>query len=91
MDYNEDIDAPPPQDMLNFFAAAYLSSCSSSDSSKYKRAWIKAEVIRSSILFVGECPDAFSRELSIALDHKEIASILTVNGAISPKKNRQRN
>ena len=32
MAYNEDLDLPPPQDISNVFAAADLSSCSSSDS-----------------------------------------------------------
>ena len=53
MDYNEDIDTPPPHDISNVFAAVDLSSHSSSDSNKYKRAWLKAEVIRSSILSAG--------------------------------------
>ena len=67
---NEDIDPPPPQDILNVFTAADLSYCSSSDSDKYIRAWLKAKVIRSSILSTGEFPDACSRALSIALNHK---------------------
>ena len=46
MDGNEELDPPPPQDISNVFAAADLSSCSSSDSAKYKHAWIKAKVIR---------------------------------------------
>ena len=56
MVYNEHLDPPPPQDISNMFAAADLSSHSSSDSTKYKRAWIKAKVIRSYILSAGECP-----------------------------------
>ena len=71
MAYNEDLDPPPPQDISNVFAEAEFSSCSSSDSSKYKRAWLKAKVNRSSILSAGECPDSFSRELFIAPNHKE--------------------
>ena len=55
MAYNEDLDLPPPQDISNLFSAADLSSCSSSDSKKYKRAWLKAKVIRSSILSAGGC------------------------------------
>ena len=70
MAYNEDLDPPPPQDILNVFAAAELSSHSSSDSNKYKRAWLKAKLLRSSILYAGECPDACSRVLSIELNHK---------------------
>ena len=58
MAYNEDQYPPPPQDISNVFAASDLSSHSPSDSDKYKHAWIKAKVIRSSILSVGECPDA---------------------------------
>ena len=49
MAYNEDLYPPPPQDISNLFAAAELSSCSSSNSDKYKRAWIKVKVIRYSI------------------------------------------
>ena len=45
-----------PQDILNVFAAAELSSCSSSNSAKYKRAWLKTKVICSFILSAGECP-----------------------------------
>ena len=53
MAYNEDLDPPQPQDISNVFAAADLSSRSSSDSAKYKCAWLKAKVIRSSILSAG--------------------------------------
>ena len=53
MSDNVDLDPPPPQDIYNVFAAAYLSSRSSSDSDKYKRAWIMAKLIRSSILSDG--------------------------------------
>ena len=35
---NKELDPSPTQDISNIFAAADLSSCSSSDSSKYKRA-----------------------------------------------------
>ena len=70
MAYNEDIYPPPPQDISNLFAAADLSSHSSSYSSKYKCAWLKAKVIRSSILSSGEFPDACSRALSSALIRK---------------------
>ena len=38
MAYNEDLDPPPPHDISNLFAAADLSSQSSYDSVKYKRA-----------------------------------------------------
>ena len=85
MVYNEDLDPPPPQDMSNVFSSADLSYQSSSDSAKYKRAWYKARLIRSSILSYGEIPDACSRALSIALNHEEISSILAVTGAILPK------
>ena len=53
MAYNEDLDPPPPQDIPNVFAAADLSSRSSSDPDKYKRTWLKAKVSRSSILSAG--------------------------------------
>ena len=48
MDYNEGLDPPPPKDISNVFAAAELSSRSSSDSDKYKGAWLKEKVTRSS-------------------------------------------
>ena len=82
MAYNEDLDPPLPQDISNVFAAADLLSFSSSDPAKYKCAWIKAKVVCSSILYAGECPDACSRALSIVLNHKEIASVMSVNGTI---------
>ena len=66
----EELDPPPPQNISNVFAAVDLSSRSSSDLAKYKRAWLKAKVIRSSILSAGECPGACSRALSISLKHK---------------------
>ena len=50
---NEDLDPPPPQDIQNIFAASNLFSHSSSGSAKYKRSWLKAKLIRSSILSVG--------------------------------------
>ena len=53
MAYNEELDPPPPQDILNLFSASEFSSRSSSDSAEYKCAWIKAKVIRSSILSTG--------------------------------------
>ena len=53
MAYNEDLDPPPPHDISNVFAAADLSSQSSYDSVKYKRAWHRAKGIRSSILSSG--------------------------------------
>ena len=86
MSYKEDLDPPPPQDIPNVFAAADLSSRSSSDPDKYKRTWLKAKVSRSSILSAGELPDSCSRALSIALNHKDIAYIIAVTGAISSKK-----
>ena len=70
MSYNEEIDPPPPQNILNVFAAGDLSSRSSSDRDKYKCGWIKEKVIRSSILSTGGCTDACSRSLFIALNHK---------------------
>ena len=53
MGYNEDIDTLPPQDISNVFAASELSSQSSYDTVKYKRAWHRAKGIRSSILSSG--------------------------------------
>ena len=85
MSYNEDLDPPPPQDILNVFSSADLSFQLSSDLDKYKRAWYKVIVTRYPILSSTESPDAYSRALSIALDYKEIASIMVVNGAIWPK------
>ena len=85
MGYNEYIDPPPPQDTSNVFAAADLSSQSSYDTVKYKRAWHRAKGIRSSILSFGESPDAQSREFYIALNHREIASIMEVTGTIFAK------
>ena len=70
MGYNEDIDPPQPQDISIFFAAVDLSSQSSYDSVKYKCAWHRAKVISSSILSSGKIPDACSKALSIALNHK---------------------
>ena len=83
---NEDIDTPPPQDISNVFAAADLSSQSSYDSVKYKRAWHRAKGICSSILYSGENSDAHNIALSIALNHREIASIMAVTGTIFPKQ-----
>ena len=83
---NEDIDTPPPHDILNVFAAADLSSHSSYDTVKYKSAWNRSKVIRSSILSSGEIPYACSRAFSIALNHKEILSIMAVTGTIFPKQ-----
>ena len=85
MSDNEELDPPPPQDILNVFAAVEFFSHSSSDSAKYKRAWLKAKLIHSYILSAGECTYACSRALSIALNHKGIASIMVVTGAIFPK------
>ena len=83
---NEDIDPPTPQDILNVFAASDLSSQSSYYTVKYKRAWHRAKGIHSSILSSGESPDAQSRALSIALNHREISSIMEVTGTILPKR-----
>ena len=82
---NEDIYTPQLQNILNVIAAADLSSQSSYDTVKYKRAWHRAKRIRSSILSSGEIPDAQSRAFSIALNHREIASIMVVTGTILPK------
>ena len=70
MGYNKDIDPLPPQYISNVFSAADLSSHSSYDTVKYKRAWHRVKGIRSSILYSGESPDARSRALSIALNHR---------------------
>ena len=86
MDFNEDIYPPPPHDISNVFAVADLLSQSSYDSVKYKYAWHRNKGIRSSILSSGESPDTFSRALSIALNHKEIASIMAVTSTIFPKQ-----
>ena len=83
---NEDMDTPPPQDISNVFSASNLSYQSSYDSVKNKRAWHRAKGIRSYILSSGESPDAQSRALPIALNHKEIASIMVVTGTIFPKR-----
>ena len=85
MAYNEDLDPLAPKDISNVFPLADFLSQSSSDSAKYKRAWYKAIVICSYILSSGESQDACSRELSMALNHKEISSIMAVTGAIFPK------
>ena len=82
---NEDLDPPSPQDISNVFAAADLPSRSSSDSNKYKRACLKAKLIRSYILSTGEFPDDCSRALSITLSHKESASIIAVTVAFFQK------
>ena len=82
---NEDIDNPPPQDISNVFAAADLSYQSSYNTVKYKRAWHRAKGIHSSILSSGESPDTQSKAFSIALNHREIASIMAVTGTILPK------
>ena len=68
------------------FAAEEFSSCSSSDSAKYRRACLKTKVNHYSILSAGGCPDAFSRALSISMNHKEMASIMAVTGASFSKK-----
>ena len=46
---NEELDPPSPQDISNVSEAPDLSSQPSYDSDKYKRAWLKAKVIRFSI------------------------------------------
>ena len=85
MAYNEDIDPPPPQDISNVFSSSELLAQSSSDSAKYKPAWYNARLIRSYILSAEENPDTCSRALSIALNHKEISSIMVMTGTIFPK------
>ena len=85
MDDNEELYPPPPQDILNVFAAAELPYHSSSDSAEYKRAWPKAKVIRSSILSAGECPDACSISLSIVINHKENVPIMVGDRRHFPK------
>ena len=65
-DYNEDLDPPPPHSISDVFSVADLSSQSSYDSVKYKRAWHTAKGIRSSILSSGKIPDVCSRAFSIA-------------------------
>ena len=55
--YNEELYPPPPQDISNVFASSDLSSRSSSDSDKYKCAWLKEKLICPSILSSGECTD----------------------------------
>ena len=70
MDYNEDLDPPPPHNISNVFAAADLTSQSSYDSVKYKCARHRAKGILFSILSSGESIDSCSRALSIALNHK---------------------
>ena len=67
---NEELDTSPQQDKSNVLSAADLLSCSSSDSAKYKRAWLKAKVICSSILSAGEFPYVCSITLSIAPNHE---------------------
>ena len=76
---NEEIDPSPPQDIINIFAAADLLSSSSSDLDKYKRAWLKVKVFCSCILSDGGFPDACSIALSIALNHKKIASMVVTD------------
>ena len=56
MAYNEDLNPPPPQDISNVFSSADLSAQSSYHKAKYKRAWYKARVTRSSFLSAGESP-----------------------------------
>ena len=50
---NEELDPPPPHHISNLSVEADLSSRSSSDSAKYKRAWIKAKAIHYYILYSG--------------------------------------
>ena len=69
MAFNEDIDPPPPQYISNVFAAEDLLSHSSSDSAKYKRACLKAKVIRSSIYMLGNVQ-------THAVDHYQLHLII---------------
>ena len=73
---NEYLDPPSPQDISNLFVEKDLSSCSSSNSVKYKLAWLKAKVILFYTLSAEEFPDACSSTLSIAPNHKEIALVM---------------
>ena len=68
------------------FATADLLSQSSYDTVKYRRAWHRANGFSSSILSSGESPDARSRALSIALNHREIASNMAATGTILPRQ-----
>ena len=70
MAHNEELYPTTTQDIWNIFAAKDLMYPSSSDSAKYKCAYLKAKVIRSSILSDWECPDSCSRALSFSLNHK---------------------
>ena len=72
------------------FAAADLSYRSSYDSANYKRAWLKAKVIRSSILSAEECPDACSRASFIEKNHKEFSPIMVGDRHRRRTRNRQR-
>ena len=56
------------------------------DSVKYKRAWHRAKGISSPILSSAESTDKRISALSIALNPKEIASIMAVTGTIFPKQ-----
>ena len=67
------------------FLLVDLLSQSSSNQLNRKSSWYQARVIRSSILSSGESPDACSRSLSIAMNYKEISSIMAATGTISPK------
>ena len=58
---NEELDPRPLQDTPNVFAEANFSSSSSSDSSKYTRAWLKGKAVHYYILSSGECTNACSR------------------------------
>ena len=68
------------------FAVTDLSSQSSYDTVKYKRAWHRAKRIRSYILSSGESPDAQSRALYIAINRREITSIMAVTVTILTKR-----
>ena len=72
---------------MEYVCSGRLLSRSSYDLAKYKISWLKAKVIHYYILSAGEFTDANSRALSIAMNHKEIASIMEVTGAIFPKQN----
>ena len=68
------------------FAAADLLSQSPYDSDKYKPAWHRVKGICYYILSSGESPDARIRALYIALNHKEISSIMEVTSTTFPKE-----
>ena len=94
----EDLLSPPTQEVLphnlshsftatdpNVFTASE-SLRLTAHSAQYKKDWYKAKTIRASILSAGNTPDACSRVLSIALNHKEMNPIMKMTGSIMPRK-----